>query len=80
MQHQRWISGNIHYIRLHNANKSAPTLALKSRGDIIRTPKQGYQWSQNGTCECVLQNDFENNNDNNKLIKLLLKEAQTCEN
>ena len=26
------------------ANKAEPTLALKSRGDITRSPKQGYQW------------------------------------
>ena len=25
-------------------NKAEPTLALKPRGDITRSPKQGYQW------------------------------------
>ena len=30
-----------------------PTLALKPRGDVTRNPKQGYQWPQNRTCECV---------------------------
>ena len=45
----------IHYIRLCNANKAEPTLALKPRGDVTRNPKQGYQWPQNRTCECVRQ-------------------------
>ena len=27
-----------------SANKAEPTLALKPRGDITRSPKQGYQW------------------------------------
>ena len=27
-----------------------PTLALKPRGDVIRNPKQGYQWPQKWTC------------------------------
>ena len=31
------------------------TLALKPRGDVTRNPKQGYQWPQNRTCECVRQ-------------------------
>ena len=26
-----------------------PTLSLKPRGDVIRNPKQGYQWPQNRT-------------------------------
>ena len=26
------------------------------RGDITRNPKQGYQWPQNRTCECVRHN------------------------
>ena len=34
-------------------NKAELTLALKPRGDVTRNPKQGYQWSQNRTCECV---------------------------
>ena len=34
--------GIVHYICLCNANKAEPTLALKSRGDITRNPKQGY--------------------------------------
>ena len=31
-------------------NKAEPTLALKPRGDITRSPKQGYQWPQKWTC------------------------------
>ena len=27
-----------------------PTLALKPRGDVTRSPKQGYQWSHKWTC------------------------------
>ena len=37
------------------ANKAEPTLALKPRGDVTRNPKQGYQWPQKRTCECVRQ-------------------------
>ena len=33
-----------------SANKAEPTLALKPRGDITRSPKQGYQWPQKWTC------------------------------
>ena len=29
-----------------SSNKAEPTLALKPRGDITRSPKQGYQWPQ----------------------------------
>ena len=29
---------------LLNSNKAEPTLALKPRGDVTRSPKQGYQW------------------------------------
>ena len=31
-------------------NKAEPTLALKPRGDVTRSPKQGYQWPQKWTC------------------------------
>ena len=31
-----------------SANKAEPTLALKPRGDVTRSPKQGYQWPTNG--------------------------------
>ena len=27
-----------------SSNKVEPTLALKPRGDVTRSPKQGYQW------------------------------------
>ena len=42
------ISTQGHYIRLRNANKAEPTLALKPRGYVTRNPKQGYQWPKNG--------------------------------
>ena len=35
---------------LQRSNKAEPTLALKPRGDITRSPKQGYQWPQKWTC------------------------------
>ena len=40
----------------HSSNKAEPTLALKPRGDVTRSPKQGYQWPHKWTC--VLQNFF----------------------
>ena len=33
-----------------SVNKAEPTLALKPRGDITRSPKQGYQWPHQWTC------------------------------
>ena len=35
---------------LPNANKAEPTLALKPRGDVSRSPKQGYQWPHKWAC------------------------------
>ena len=35
------------------ANKAEPTLALKSREDVTRNLKLGYQSPQNRTCVCV---------------------------
>ena len=32
---------------LLSLNKAEPTLALKPRGDVTRSPKQGYQWPRN---------------------------------
>ena len=29
-----------------SSNKAEPTLALKPREDVTRSPKQGYQWPQ----------------------------------
>ena len=34
----------------HSLNKAEPTLALKPRGDVTRSPKQGYQWPHKWTC------------------------------
>ena len=34
----------------HSLNKAEPTLALKPRGDVTRSPKQGYQWPHQWTC------------------------------
>ena len=44
VSHQRWISGNVYYIHLLQVWIRLPTLALKPRGDITRSPKQGNQW------------------------------------
>ena len=35
---------------LQSSNKAEPTLALKPRGDVTRSPKQGYQWPHKWTC------------------------------
>ena len=35
---------------LQSSNKTEPTLALKPRGDVTRSPKQGYQWPHKWTC------------------------------
>ena len=39
---------HISHTPLQSSNKAEPTLAFKPRGDITRSPKQGYQWPQNG--------------------------------
>ena len=41
---------NVYHIRLCSSNKVETTLALKPRGDITRSLKQGYQWPQKWTC------------------------------
>ena len=33
-----------------SSNKEEPTLALKPKGDVTRSPKQGYQWPHKWTC------------------------------
>ena len=50
VSHQRWISGNVYHVCLHKVQIRLPTLALKPRGDITRSLKQGYQWPQKWTC------------------------------
>ena len=35
---------------LPSMTKAEPTLALKSRGDVTRSPKEGYQWPHKWTC------------------------------
>ena len=42
--HQRCISGNVYHVCLCQVRIRLPTLALKPRGDVIRSPKQGHQW------------------------------------
>ena len=42
--HQRWIYRNMWHVHLHQVWMGLPTLALKPRGDVTRSPKQGYQW------------------------------------
>ena len=43
VSHQRWISG-IHCMQATKHASEESTLALKLRGDVTRSPKQGYQW------------------------------------
>ena len=40
----------ISHTPLQSSNKAEPTLALKPRGDLTRSLKQGYQWPQKWTC------------------------------
>ena len=42
--HQRWISRECVTVCLCQACIRLSTLVLKPRGDITRSPKQGYQW------------------------------------
>ena len=42
---------------LPSVNKAEPTVALKPRGDVTRSPKQEYQLPQKWTC--VVQNFFK---------------------
>ena len=50
VSHQRWISGNVYHVRLCKVQIRLSTLALKPRGDVTRSLKQGYQWPQKWTC------------------------------
>ena len=43
VSHQRWISV-ICCVQARKHTSEGSTLALKPRGDITRSPKQGYQW------------------------------------
>ena len=44
---------NVHYVYLCQVQIRLPTLALKPRGDITRSPKQGYQWThKKDICQC----------------------------
>ena len=43
-----------------SSNKAEPTPVLKTREDITRSPKQGYQWPQKWTC--VQQKFLKKNN------------------
>ena len=38
------VQENVQHIRLCQAQKRLSTVALKFRGDVARSPKQGYQW------------------------------------
>ena len=43
VSYRRWISG-IHGTQVTKHTSEGSTLALKPKGDVIRSPKQGYQW------------------------------------
>ena len=40
VSHWRWIWGNVHHIHLHQVPIRLPTLALKPRRDVTRSPKR----------------------------------------
>ena len=40
----------VYHVRLCQVQIILPTLALKPRRDVTRSPKQGYQWPQKWTC------------------------------
>ena len=40
----------ISHMPAQSSNKAEPTLALKPRGDVTRSPKQGSQWPHKWTC------------------------------
>ena len=40
----------IYHVCLCQVRIRLPTLALKPRGDVTRSPKQGYQWPQKWAC------------------------------
>ena len=44
VSHQKLISGNVHLICLCQVRIRLPTLVLKPRGNVTRSPKQGHQW------------------------------------
>ena len=44
------LSKHISCMSPQSSNKAEPTLALKPRGDVTRSLKQGYQWPQKWTC------------------------------
>ena len=50
---------HISHMPLPSANKAEPTLALKPKGDVTKSPKQGHQWPQKWTC--VQQKIFKKN-------------------
>ena len=41
---------DVHHVCIHLVQIRLPTLALKPRGDVARSPKQGYQWRHRRTC------------------------------
>ena len=50
-----------------SSNKAEPTLALKPRGDVTRSAKQGYQWPHKWTCvQRKLRKKKESSNDQNR--------------
>ena len=62
-------------ILLHNS-KVELEVALKPRGDVTRNPKQGYQWPQNRTCECVRQKKKKKKKKKKKLEELVTQDIR----
>ena len=44
VSHQRWISG-VHCTQVTKHASEGSILTFKPRGDVTKSPKQGYQWS-----------------------------------
>ena len=44
----KFYNGNVYHVRLCRIR--LPTLALKPKGDVTRSPKQGNKWPQKWTC------------------------------
>ena len=47
---QMWILGNVYHLCLYQLQIRLATLALKPKGDVTRSLKQGYPWAQKWTC------------------------------
>ena len=57
------VAPEVMYITFASAMRiGQPTLALKPKGNVTRNPKQGDEWPQNRTYECIRQKNLKNGN------------------